>query len=168
MTEKMPPRNDTRCMYPEQDVAKACATAIELAQRSTRVVSWYAHPAQVRGPYTRWLEISEVPEQYKHNVASREDEAKFAAFAMNNVEAIAIAHLALLQEHEESLKRARAEGEQEIKTLSHQVTECMEFMIWLKGYEYTDGPIEERLDALLHTLSVSARAPTGDGEGDKE
>lgn len=43
----------------------------------------------------------------------------------------------------------------EDKTLTYQITECMEFLIWLKKYEYIDGPIEERLDDLLQRLAGS-------------
>lgn len=44
----------------------------------------------------------------------------------------------------------------EEQVLSKQVTECIEFLIWLKGYEYIDGPIEERLTDLLERLAESA------------
>lgn len=44
----------------------------------------------------------------------------------------------------------------EEKVLSRQVTECMEFLMWLKAYEYADGTIQERLDALLEFLAASA------------
>ncbi len=44
----------------------------------------------------------------------------------------------------------------EEQILSKQLAECMEFLIWLRGYEYTDGPIEERLVDLLERLAASA------------
>lgn len=66
----------------------------ELAEDSTKVVGWYAHgggdrcelhEATVRGPFGRWLKISDVGEKYRHEVALAEDDAKFAAAAMNNL-----------------------------------------------------------------------------------
>lgn len=54
-------------------------------EASTKVVAWYAEPAEVRGPFCRWLTVSEVDSKYLHNVASRADDAAFAAMAMNNV-----------------------------------------------------------------------------------
>jgi hypothetical protein len=57
----------------------------EIASKATQVVSWYAHPAEVRGPFHRWLNISEVDDKYKGNVASQADDAEFAAAAMNNL-----------------------------------------------------------------------------------
>lgn len=56
-----------------------------VAKQSTSVVAWYPHPTEVRGPFCRWLTISEVDDKYKHNVASTSDEAEFVAAAMNNL-----------------------------------------------------------------------------------
>lgn len=55
----------------------------ELHAKSTRVVAWYGHAAEVRGPFNRWLTVSEVQPQYKNNVASRSEDAAYAAAAMN-------------------------------------------------------------------------------------
>jgi hypothetical protein len=49
-----------------------------VAAKSTRVVAWYAHPEEVRGPFGRWFRCS-VP------VSHASDDCKFAAAAMNNL-----------------------------------------------------------------------------------
>lgn len=67
-----------------------------LAAKSTAAVAWYPHGqveqcssfkfgASVRGPFHRWLYVEEVDPRYKGNVAEAEDDAKFAAAAMNNL-----------------------------------------------------------------------------------
>lgn len=65
----------------------------EIAEKSTRVVAWYAHGpyespspayASVRGPFNRHLLVTPVADRYKHEVASQRDDAEFAAEAMNN------------------------------------------------------------------------------------
>lgn len=55
----------------------------QLHERSTKVASWHVGAAEVRGPFNRWLTVSEVPEMYRSNVASRSDDATYAAYAMN-------------------------------------------------------------------------------------
>ena len=55
----------------------------ELCKNATQVVAWYAHPGQVRGPFSRWFEITEVAPEYEKFVGSRYDDARFAAAAMN-------------------------------------------------------------------------------------
>lgn len=62
----------------------------EIESKSTKVSAWYAHNEDntVRGPYCRWLKVSEVGEQYKHNVAHASDDAIFFAMAANNFNAI--------------------------------------------------------------------------------
>ena len=63
----------------------------ELAELSTKVVSWYPHgpeatdEATVRGPFCRWLKVSNVSSEYRKHVADPKDEAKFVAAAMNNL-----------------------------------------------------------------------------------
>lgn len=56
----------------------------ELEAKSTQVVGWYAHHGgQVRGPFCRWFNVTEVAPEYKKNVAAASDDAKFCAAAMN-------------------------------------------------------------------------------------
>lgn len=66
---------------------------------ATKVVAWYAHPTEVRGPFNRWLTVSDVAPKYRKHVASQADDAAYAAAAMNMVpkllEALDIAHEAL-------------------------------------------------------------------------
>ncbi len=52
---------------------------------STKVNQWYPHPydGTIRGPFHRWLTVSEVDAQYAKNVAFRGDDVKYAAAAMN-------------------------------------------------------------------------------------
>lgn len=57
----------------------------ELESKSTRVVAWYAHSEEVRGPFHRWFTCSEVNPEYKNQVAWQSDDCQFAAAAMNNL-----------------------------------------------------------------------------------
>lgn len=57
---------------------------MELYENSTKA-TWYGHPCECRGPFNRWLTVSEVPEAYKKHVASQSDDAHYAAAAMNAV-----------------------------------------------------------------------------------
>lgn len=59
----------------------------QIAAASTKVNGWYAHPheGQVRGPFNRWFQVSDVDPQYAKNVAYKGDDARFAAEAMNNM-----------------------------------------------------------------------------------
>jgi len=56
----------------------------ELEKSSTQVVGWYAdHGGQVRGPFNRWFNVTEVAPKYQQHCGSASDDAKFAAAAMN-------------------------------------------------------------------------------------
>lgn len=74
-----------------------------------------------------------------------------------------------MRQHDEGLKElaekeaALGKAETEEKALSRQITECMEFLIWLRGYEFIDGPIEDRLVKLLEALSSVQAGGKGDG-----
>lgn len=56
-----------------------------IAAASTKVNAWYAHGETVRGPFNRWLKVTEVDKQYAKHVAFSHDDARFAATAMNNM-----------------------------------------------------------------------------------
>lgn len=58
---------------------------IGLWEKSTKVVAWYPHPGNVRGPFGRWFNITPVDPQYEKHVASASDDAEYAAAAMNAV-----------------------------------------------------------------------------------
>lgn len=66
----------------------------ELKAKSTQVNGWYHysvgdgyHPgfASVRGPYHRWFLVQAGDDQGHGGLASQDDDAKFAAAAMNNL-----------------------------------------------------------------------------------
>lgn len=57
----------------------------KIAEASTKVVAWYPHMKEVRGPFNRWFTISDVAPQYQKHVAHTADDARFAAEAMNNM-----------------------------------------------------------------------------------
>lgn len=63
----------------------------EALDRSTKVVAWYPHPREVRGPFCRWFTCSEAsngmgdPINYPVPVAKIEDDVKYCAIAMNSV-----------------------------------------------------------------------------------
>lgn len=52
---------------------------------STDVTAWHHNGATVRGPFNRWLEVTEVAEEHTKYVAWGSDDAKFASVAMNSV-----------------------------------------------------------------------------------
>ena len=54
-----------------------------LKQASTNVVEWYPQGATVRGPFGRWLNVSDVSPEYNKHVAFSADDARYAAAAMN-------------------------------------------------------------------------------------
>lgn len=72
---------------------------------STKVVGWYAHSTEVRGPFNRWLTVSEVPVEYKTSVASRTHDALYATMAMNFAPKIVQAYESA-QAEIESLKKS--------------------------------------------------------------
>ena len=73
----------------------------KVANKSTRVVGWYAHPyeGEVRGPFGRWFTCTggENAGVQPESVADISDDCKFAAAAMNN--------LVPLLEHIEKLEK---------------------------------------------------------------
>lgn len=60
----------------------------EIRAKSSQVVAWYPHrfDGTIRGPFNRWLTVSEVREEYKNNVASVGDDVEFFAHAANTWE----------------------------------------------------------------------------------
>jgi len=56
----------------------------ELEKKSTQVVAWYAtYGGQVRGPFNRWFNVTEVADEYKKHCGSAADDAAYATAAMN-------------------------------------------------------------------------------------
>lgn len=96
----------------EKDISRACKEAIELGKKSTWVVGWYSHNNEVRGPFGRWFEITEVSPEYQKNVAWPWDDAKFCAHAMNNIESISQAYLTLQASLDSALAQLKYVGEQ--------------------------------------------------------
>lgn len=74
---------DTRRTLPNVELDIPALEA--LYNKSTHVVAWYAHPAEVRGPFCRWLTVSEVAEQYRKHVGEQSDDTAYAAAAMNSI-----------------------------------------------------------------------------------
>lgn len=56
-----------------------------LKAASTNVAQWCAspHDGTIRGPFNRWLTVSDVDPQYAKHVAFKGDDARYAAEAMN-------------------------------------------------------------------------------------
>lgn len=78
----------------------------ELEKKSTQVVGWhdnYASAGEIRGPFNRWLTVSNVAPMYEQHVGSREDDAKYAAACMNMVPHL-IQNIEELQKEVERLK----------------------------------------------------------------
>ena len=60
----------------------------ELEKKSTQVVGWYSNYAnlgQVRGPFGRWITVSDVAPPYSNNVADVADDARYIEAAINMV-----------------------------------------------------------------------------------
>lgn len=100
---------------------------LEAAAKSTPVVGWYAHPAQVRGPFGRWLEITKVLPEYQKYVADERDEAEYAAAVMNFAPYVASAYASLAAELKarnaelDLLKRGRDKREEMLGEYSMQI-----------------------------------------------
>lgn len=92
-----------------------------LAAKSTEVVSWYPYPlgdsyhpgqASVRGPFGRWFLVGGGdngmgdPIKYPVPVADLDDDARFAAAAMNNLVPL-LDEIDRLEKEVESLKRPK-------------------------------------------------------------
>lgn len=77
------------------DLKLICEKVLKEAEKSTRVVSWYAHPKEVRGPFHRWFTCSDVSQEYRKDVAEIEDDCRFSATAMNSAERLAKAVIVL-------------------------------------------------------------------------
>lgn len=76
---------DNRFIPGRPDVTNTIEEIKELYKLSTMVVGWYSHhPGQVRGPFCRWFEVTDVAPEYQKYVASKADDARYAAAAMNN------------------------------------------------------------------------------------
>lgn len=96
----------------DQTKIEDCVTYIlESYEHSTKVVGWYAHPEEVRGPFGRWLTVSEVSQDYKVQVAPRMDDSRFASACMNYGPKLAVKFLEMQAQLEEKDKRiAELEG----------------------------------------------------------
>lgn len=55
----------------------------ELKEKSTKVVGWHASGEHVKGPFYRWFTCTEAVAEYADQVATRADDAKYCAAAMN-------------------------------------------------------------------------------------
>ncbi len=84
-----------------QKAIELAKTVIKSKSLSTKVVAWYPHPAQVRGPFCRWFECTQVEDQYKKNVADTWDDTAFCANAMNYSPTVSEALLHLAKENEQ-------------------------------------------------------------------
>jgi len=58
----------------------------ELAGAATKVVAWYPHPNEVRGPYYRWFKCTDIDPQYKDCVADTRDKILKALANINGTE----------------------------------------------------------------------------------
>lgn len=82
----------------------------ELEKNSTQVVGWYSdYGGQIRGPFNRWFNVTEVADEYKKHCGSASDDARFAAAAMNAMPAL----LDYIQKLEEMLALEEMLGKDE-------------------------------------------------------
>lgn len=81
------------------ELKKLAEELLKVERKSTRVVAWYAHSKEVRGPWCRWFTCSEVAPEYKQHVAYTGNDCIFAANAMNTApmlaKAVLVMHAAL-------------------------------------------------------------------------
>lgn len=79
----------------------------ELYEKSTSVVAWYdtyKFKGEIRGPFCRWLTVSEVQPKYQKYVGAVEDDAAYACAAMNSVPHL----LNVIQQAVDYLKEGKA------------------------------------------------------------
>lgn len=91
-----------------------------LKANSTRVNGWWAHreDGTIRGPFCRWLTVSEVDPIYKKNVAEIGDDVDYAAAAMNDLpKVIEALRTAMSQIKVELCNRGLEETYEEIKEI---------------------------------------------------
>lgn len=67
------------------NLESAIAKSKEREEKATKVNSWYPHELDgtIRGPFCRWLKVSEIEPQYQKHCGSIGDDTKYAAGAMN-------------------------------------------------------------------------------------
>lgn len=70
---------------------------LTLAEKGTKVVSWYAHNTEVRCPFCRWFTVSDVNPEYEKHVGTKADDCRFAAESMNLAPAMAKALLVAVE-----------------------------------------------------------------------
>lgn len=84
---------------------------IEVADQATRVVAWYKHSEEVRGPYHRWFKITGPKERNIDSRgrlchASQEEDLAYATAALNHAEKLAKICLV----YEEALEKLNGDG----------------------------------------------------------
>lgn len=88
----------------------------ELKEKSTKVVAWYPHPREVRGPFGRWFTCSGGdngmgdPVKYPTPVAPIEDDCAYAAAAMNAVPNL-IKQIECMENALKAIVRSRGDGD---------------------------------------------------------
>jgi hypothetical protein len=93
----------------------------DIANNSTRVVAWYPHYSEVRGPFCRWFTCSDVSDIYKKDVSSKENDCNFAAAAMNNLVPL-LDEVELLRAESKKLKCALEKAVDVIKQMRSVAT----------------------------------------------
>ena len=59
---------------------KVLADLRELEKKSTQVVGWYSdYGGQIRGPFNRWFNVTQVAPEYQKHCGTAEDDAQEAA-----------------------------------------------------------------------------------------
>jgi hypothetical protein len=58
------------------------------AKEATKVVGWYAHPGNVRGPFCRWFEVTPFDPEYEKYVGTQAADAKYASVCMNYAQSL--------------------------------------------------------------------------------
>lgn len=96
------------------ELKKICEQALEFKKSSTQVTAWYPHSqsdayrpgyATVRGPFFRWFLVEKGTASGEGHLADQYEDAKFCAFAMNNIVGLAEELLSILKDsHREDIK----------------------------------------------------------------
>lgn len=113
-------------------VSDAINEILDSYKKSTKVVGWYAHPyaGEVRGPFNRWLTVSNVPDKYKKDVAEKSDDTLFASNAMNLAPKLAIE----LVKSQSKVDKLMQIVEMQRDALIKSGTDISNALVWTSGY----------------------------------
>jgi hypothetical protein len=115
-------------------------------------------PSEAYVPLLSVKEHTRALEEKNKRIAEIEEELKESRSAQH-------ANVVVYSEEISRLQALLAGSEADNKAVGRQVADLMEFMIWLKGYEYIDGPIEDRITEVLESVVRLGADTAGEKNG---